>query len=325
MAGGIFISYRRDDAKHAAGRLVDRLSQAFGPHQLFLDVDNIAPGLDFKKVLSEKVQGCDVLLAVIGPGWLASTDERGARRLDNPKDFVRIEIEAALARDIRVIPVLVDGARMPGEQDLPDTLRPLADRNAVRLAHERFGADAGNLTMALAKVVVPARKGWFAAAGPRASLNVTRSATQMATGGSRGNVIPIVAAMAFAVAAAPLSVGWMSYFEGRNWNWLKMGFIACEMASGALANAIFYAVVAVVAMGFRKARMTMIEVVLYWLSFVLSIFIALRNVADCLIWDWSLLPGLGTDNSIGVMLIALSAIALLSGIAFRVWRRRRVA
>ncbi len=115
MSGGIFISYRRDDAKHAAGRLVDRLGQTFAKDQLFLDIDNIEPGLDFVKVLSEQVQACDVLQAVIGPGWLDSRDAGGSRRLDNARDFVRIEIEAALARDIRVIPVLVDGAQMPGE------------------------------------------------------------------------------------------------------------------------------------------------------------------------------------------------------------------
>ena len=162
MAGGIFISYRRDDAKHAAGRLVDRLGQTFSRDQLFLDIDNIEPGLDFVKVLSQQVQACDVLLAVIGPGWLDNRDKNGARRLDNPKDFVRIEIEAALARDIRVIPVLVDGAQMPGEGDLPASLHPLLVRNAVRLVHERFASDAEDLTRALAKVVLPASKGgWF--------------------------------------------------------------------------------------------------------------------------------------------------------------------
>ena len=155
MADGIFISYRRGDAKHAAGRLVDRLSRTFNRDQLFFDIDNIDPGLDFKKVVSEKLQACDVLLAVIGPGWLSSSNERGARRVDNPKDYVRIEIETALARDILVIPVLVDGAPMPDEERLPDTLRPLAHRNAVRLEHERFGSDADNLIRALAKVVTP--------------------------------------------------------------------------------------------------------------------------------------------------------------------------
>jgi hypothetical protein len=155
MGDGIFISYRRGDTKHAAGRLVDRLRRTFSSDQLFLDIDNIDPGLDFEKVMLEKLQACDVLLAVIGPGWLSSSDETGVRRLDNPKDYVRIEIETALARDIRVIPVLVDGAPMPDVEHLPDQLRPLAERNAVRLEHERFGSDADNLTRALAKIVTP--------------------------------------------------------------------------------------------------------------------------------------------------------------------------
>lgn len=152
MIGGIFISYRRDDAKHAAGRLVDRLGRSFSRDQLFFDIDNIEPGLDFKKVLSEKVEGCDVLLAVMGPEWLNSRDQDGMRRLDNPLDFVRLEIEAALSRDVRVIPVLVDGARMPRENELPEAMRPLIYRNAVRLSHERFASDAGDLTEALLRI-----------------------------------------------------------------------------------------------------------------------------------------------------------------------------
>ena len=165
MAGGIFISYRRDDARHAAGRLVDRLEQTYAREQLFFDIDNIAPGLDFVRVLSEQVQACDVLLAVIGQGWLDARNEDGSRRLGDPKDFVRIEIEAALARDIRVVPVLVDGAPMPREVDLPEKLQPLARRNAGRLTHERFGADAEGLAEALTKAVPPKKKktGWFGA------------------------------------------------------------------------------------------------------------------------------------------------------------------
>lgn len=160
MAGGIFISYRREDANHAAGRLADRLRQTYSRDQLFMDVDNIEPGLDFVQVLREKVQACDVLLAVIGRNWLNVRDPQGARRLDDPKDFVRIEVEAALARNVRVIPVLVDGAEIPRESDLPETLRPLVTRNAVRLQHERFGSDAEKLTVVLSRVVAP-KKGLF--------------------------------------------------------------------------------------------------------------------------------------------------------------------
>ena len=113
MGGGIFISYRRDDSRHAAGRLVDRLAQIFPRDQLFMDIDAIEPGLDFEEVINEKLEACDVMLAVIGPNWATSRDESGALRLEDPDDFVRLEIAAALKRDIRVIPVLVDGAKIP--------------------------------------------------------------------------------------------------------------------------------------------------------------------------------------------------------------------
>jgi TIR domain len=179
MSGGIFISYRRDDARHAAGRLVERLSPTFAHDQLFFDIENIEPGLDFRNVLSQKVQACDVMLAVIGPAWLTTTDEKGGRRIDNPKDFVRIEIEAALARDIRIVPVLVDGARMLGEEDLPKSLRALSDRQAVRLTHERFGPDTEDLVRSLSKVIsarerTPTRAGEMGSREWRVSL-VSRS------------------------------------------------------------------------------------------------------------------------------------------------------
>lgn len=146
---GVFISYRLSDSRHAAGRLAERLEKTFSPKHLFMDVDGIAPGLDFVDVLNERVAACDVFLAVIGPHWLDVKDEFGARRLDNANDFVRIELEAALNRKIRVIPVLVDGAQMPRESDLPGPLRPLARRNAVRLTHERFAADCAGLATSL--------------------------------------------------------------------------------------------------------------------------------------------------------------------------------
>src|SRR5262249_5249834 len=123
MGGGIFISYRRDDSRHAAGRLVDRLAQIFPRGQLFMDVDAIEPGLDFAKVIDAKLEACDVVLAVIGPNWATSRDESGGLRLADPDDFVRLELEAALKRDIRVIPVLVDGAKIPKGDGLPDGLK----------------------------------------------------------------------------------------------------------------------------------------------------------------------------------------------------------
>lgn len=192
MSGGIFVSYRREDAKHPTGRLVDRLSKTFTDGQIFIDVDNIAPGLDFRKVLADKVQACDVLLAVIGPGWLDARNTSGVRRLDDPRDFVRIELESALTRDVRVIPVLVDGADMPPEDVLPPPLQPLAYRNAVRLSYERFGADADDLTRALTAIVVP---------------QVPRGATPKAAA-AKPSRVPAEAMQAAANDEAPRGLPW---------------------------------------------------------------------------------------------------------------------
>ncbi|MEZ5936841.1 MAG: toll/interleukin-1 receptor domain-containing protein [Hyphomonadaceae bacterium] len=154
--GGVFISYRRSDARHAAGRLHDRLRASFDANDIFMDVDGIEPGMDFIEVLNERVGACDIVLAVIGPNWLTSEDERG-RRLDHEDDFVRIELEAALARDIRVVPVLVDGARMPATDELPDSLKSLARRQGVAVRHETFGPDSEIIVGAVQRVLTPSR------------------------------------------------------------------------------------------------------------------------------------------------------------------------
>src|SRR5262245_47821980 len=113
MATTIFISYRRDDSAGHAGRVMDRLEQEFGRDYLFMDVDSIPLGTDFVRILREEVAKCTVLLAVIGPRWSEVRDEDGTPRLNNPNDFVRIEIAAALQRNISVIPILLDGAKIP--------------------------------------------------------------------------------------------------------------------------------------------------------------------------------------------------------------------
>ena len=142
MAGKIFINYRRDDSISTAGRLHDRLAQTFGRKNLFMDVDHIPAGVDFVEYLPSQVAACDVFLAVIGPNWLDAKDDDGRRRFDNPDDFVMIEIAAALARNIRVIPVLVDGARTPKADKLPNSIKPLVRRNAVEVRNTNFGRDA---------------------------------------------------------------------------------------------------------------------------------------------------------------------------------------
>ena len=107
----IFISYRRQDSGDVTGRIYDRLVQQFGREAIFKDVDSIPLGVDFRISLGDAVGQCNLLLAVIGRRWLSIQNESGARRLDDPRDFVRIEIEAALQRDIPVIPLLVQGSR----------------------------------------------------------------------------------------------------------------------------------------------------------------------------------------------------------------------
>src|SRR5215471_561151 len=142
MVARIFINYRREDSTATAGRVHDRLGQSFGRKTLFMDVDHIPPGVDFVTHLNNQVAACDVFLAIIGPNWLNVTNEKGDRRLDAADDFVAIEIAAALARNIRVIPVLVDGARMPKAGELPKSLKPLVRRQAFDLRHTHFGRDA---------------------------------------------------------------------------------------------------------------------------------------------------------------------------------------
>lgn len=127
----IFISYRREDADFQAHSLCKRLREKFGEGSVMIDVDTIPPGVDFRRHLSECVRECDVLLAVVGERWLDARSEDGARRLDDPADFVRIELEQALSRDIRVIPVVFGQAYMPRDFELPDPLRDFAFRNAV--------------------------------------------------------------------------------------------------------------------------------------------------------------------------------------------------
>jgi hypothetical protein len=153
---GIFISYRRDDSRDIAGRLVDRLRQDYAVEQLFLDIDAIPAGTNFETVLADRLKDCDVLLAVIGPQWVNVKDASGKRRLDEPGDYVRREIAAALQRnDVRVIPLLVSGAEMPRAENLPDDLKPLAARQNFQLRYERFNADANDLIAQLATVVRP--------------------------------------------------------------------------------------------------------------------------------------------------------------------------
>ena len=145
MAQRIFISYRRDDSRGYAGRLQGDLSRRYSEEHVFRDVE-IPPGADFGEYITSLVDKCNVVLAIIGPGWLDARDRDGERRIDDPDDWVRLEIERALARDgVEVIPVLVDGARLPPREELPESLLALRRRNAFELSDRRWDYDVGQL------------------------------------------------------------------------------------------------------------------------------------------------------------------------------------
>ncbi len=151
---GVFISYRRSDQPALAGRLFDRLADRFGEPQIFMDVEAIAPGLDFTEEVDRRLAHSRVLLVVIGKDWLAAVDGRGNRRLDQPRDYVRREIEAGLRdRDILVVPILVDETRMPGEHELPESLGPLVYRHARELRNQRFRVDCRDLIETLEEIL----------------------------------------------------------------------------------------------------------------------------------------------------------------------------
>lgn len=149
---GIFISYRREDRPGFAGRLAEALEQTFGEDRVFRDVEDIPPGQDFVEVIEDRLRNVDVLLAMIGPGWLGAS-RGGERRLEQADDFVRIEIASALASGKPVWPVLVDGAKMPVESDLPEPLRALSRRQAVILTEFGWKDDVARLVTALRPLV----------------------------------------------------------------------------------------------------------------------------------------------------------------------------
>src|ERR1700722_1472023 len=153
MSGGVFICYRREESAVAARAIRDRVAQRLERENVFLDVDSIDLGVDWFNVLTDRVGACDALVAVIGRNWVSSSDNENRRRIDDPDDFVRIEIEAALKRDVRVIPVLIDGAAMPKAAELPDSVKGLARRQGMEVSPARFDTDVEKLTSALASIL----------------------------------------------------------------------------------------------------------------------------------------------------------------------------
>jgi hypothetical protein len=134
-----FVCYRRDQSSWPARILRDQLAKRFGEQNVFMDVDSIDAGIEWPDRISEAVRSSGAVLVLIGPNWLNACDRDGARRLDNPNDWVRLEIEAALAdHRIATVPVLIDGASMPAREELPESIRGLADHNSIALRAEQL-------------------------------------------------------------------------------------------------------------------------------------------------------------------------------------------
>jgi hypothetical protein len=129
----VFISYRREDSADISGRIYDYLTRYFGGENVFKDVDSIPLGADFRQMIETQLPQCDYVLAIIGNAWATAVNAQGQRRLDEPEDFVRIELEIALKHAIPIIPMLVSGASMPSAQSLPPSLAQLPYRNAVAI------------------------------------------------------------------------------------------------------------------------------------------------------------------------------------------------
>ena len=142
----IFISYRRSDAAGHAGRLYDQLVNRFGEPNVFKDIDTLEPGADFAEVIEDTIARCDAVLVVIGSDWMSP-------RLADPDDWVRLEVGGALTRGVRVVPVLVEGAKLPDASELPEELGPLVRRNAVELTEASWNAQVSDLVDRMGRVL----------------------------------------------------------------------------------------------------------------------------------------------------------------------------
>jgi hypothetical protein len=200
----IFISYRREDTSGHSGRLFDRLKESFGSDHVFLDVVGIEAGVDFVESIDKAISSCDVLLAVIGRAWLSCCDKQGRCRLDDKDDFIRAEISSALQRNVRVIPLLVNGAEMPPPDALPEELKPLTRRQAVELRDSRWATDVESLLAILEHLDAAARPG-----------NAHRATTSVVPPLS-ARPARVVSWVIGAVVAALLAVGAVRFLSDRN-------------------------------------------------------------------------------------------------------------
>ena len=207
----VFVSYRREETAGEARALYNELSTKLGKDSVFMDVDNIALGRDFREILQEHLASCDLLLVMVGRGWLDIKNAAGKIRLEEPSDFVRLEIESALKRDIPVTPVLVQGAQMPTVNQLPGAIRDFAYRNGFELSHSRWESDVAEMCKRLGLVKgqalgtmrkVDASSGENSADGRMTQVKAARTEAPVAQQRNRAPWLATVVAAVMAIAAA---------------------------------------------------------------------------------------------------------------------------
>jgi hypothetical protein len=186
--GTIFINYRKSDANLQAGYLYSELKKYFHKDQLFKDFNTILPGTDFEKSINEALMKCDVLLVCMGKSWLNATNEKGERRLDDPNDFVRLEIATALQRDIPTVPVLFDDTSFPAPHELPVDLRGLNRRQYVEIETNRFEEDTKKLADAILTIF---RQKGIHTAQPHDVLTAQQAGGQAGTRGPQQRSTPV--------------------------------------------------------------------------------------------------------------------------------------
>jgi hypothetical protein len=181
----VFINYRREDAAGEARALFSTLQNQLGENSVLMDVDSIALGQDFRSVLQGLLASCDVMLVLIGKDWADAKDEEGKNRLVNPGDFVRLEIEAALKRDILITPVLIQGAHMPVAERLPAEIRDLAYRNGFELSHPRWESDVREMVRRLSLGVSERDRLGNTSRGPTAPRDTKRDSISIKRAGNK--------------------------------------------------------------------------------------------------------------------------------------------
>lgn len=203
----IFISYRREDSEGFARGLFQSLVGAFGADHVFMDVEAIGLGADFVEAIDKSLAGCGALLVLIGKDWVNCTDSAGRRRLDDPQDFVRMEVAKALEQKVRVIPVLVKGANMPAPEELPEELRSVTRRQALELRHERWNQDVAHLDSALAELLGLQRLDQQASAPPASpQMSAKKSGSRKVVGLAAVAVVAILAIAGYSlISEKPVS------------------------------------------------------------------------------------------------------------------------